>query len=105
MIPRKEEDGNNKRSEGVDGPSDDSAIRQNGIEDIARDNNGVAVVFGRDHRQPSQSTELVVGIPCLRLVIEESTSHSELKIGRVQDADHVSIVEPFCDTSKKVIGL
>ena len=105
MIPRKEEDGNNKRSEGVDGPSDDSAIRQNGIEDITRDNNGVTVAFDRDHRQPSQSIELVVGVPCLRLVIEESTSHSELKIRRVQDADHVSIVEPFCDTSKQVIGL
>ena len=105
MIPWKEEDGNNKQSEGVDGPSDDSAIRQNGIEDIARDNNGVTVAFGRDHRQPSQSIELVVGVPCLRLVIEESTSHSELKIGRVQDADHVSIVEPFCDTSKKAIGM
>jgi len=105
MIPRKEEDGNNKRSEGVDGPSDDSAIRQNGIEDVARDNNGVTVTFGRDHRQPSQSIELVVGVPCLRLVIEESTSHSELKIGRVQDADHISMVEPFCNTSKTVIGL
>ena len=105
MIPRKEEDGNNKRSEGVDGPSDDSAIRQNGIEDITRDNNGVTVAFDRDHRQPSQSIELVVGVPCLRLVIEKSTRHSELQIGRVQDADHVSIVEPFCDTSKQVIGL
>ena len=63
MIPRKEEDGNNKRSEGVDGPSDDSAIRQNGIEDIACDNNGVTVAFGRDHRQLSQSIELVVGVP------------------------------------------
>jgi hypothetical protein len=98
MIPRKEEDGNKKRSEGIDGPSDDSAIRQNGIEDIARDNHSVTVALGRDHRQPSQSIELVVGVPCLRLVIEESTSHSELKIGRVQDTDHVSIVEPFCDT-------
>jgi hypothetical protein len=105
MIPRKEEDGHNKRSEGVDGPSDDSTIRQNGIEDIARDNNGVTVAFGRDHRQPSQSNKLVVGVPCLRLVIEESTSHSELKIGRVQDADHVSMVEPFCDTSKNGISL
>ena len=105
MIPRKEEDGNNKRSEGVDRPSDNSAIRQNGIEDIARDNNGVTVAFGRNHRQPSQSIELVVGVPCLRLVIEESTSHSELKIRRVQDADHVSIVEPFCDTSMKMVRL
>jgi hypothetical protein len=105
MIPRKEENGNNERSEGVDRPSNNSAIRQNGIEDIARDNNSVTVVFGRNHRQPSQSVELVVGVPSLRLVIEESTSHSELKIGRVQDADHFSIVEPFCDTSKKMIGL
>ena len=105
MIPRKEEYGNNERSEGVDRPSDNSAIRQNGIEDIARDNNGVTVVFGRNHRQPSQSIELVVGVPCLRLVIEESTSHSELKIRRVQDADHDSIVEPLCDMSKKMIGL
>ena len=78
MIPRKEEDGNNKRSEGVNGPSDDSAIRQNGIEDIARDNNSVAVSFGRDLRQTSQGFELVVGVPYLRLVIKESTSHSEL---------------------------
>jgi hypothetical protein len=94
MIPWKKEDGNFKRSEGVDGPSDDSAIRQNGIEDIARDDNGVAVAFARDLRQTSQSVELVVGVPRLRLVTKESTSHSELKIRGVQDANHVSIVEP-----------
>jgi hypothetical protein len=92
MIPRKEEDGNNKRSEGVDGPSDDAAIRQNGIENITRDNNGVAVAFRRDHRQSSQRIELVIDVPCLRLVIEESTSHSELKIGCVQDTGHAPIV-------------
>jgi hypothetical protein len=33
-------------------------------------------------------------------VIEKSTSHPKLKIGRMQDADHFSIVEPFCDVSK-----
>ena len=93
MIPRKKKDGNNKRLHSGDGPSDDSAIRQNGIEDVARDNNRVTVAFGRNRRQPSQSIELVVGISCLRFVIEESPSHSELEIRRVQNTHHFTIVE------------
>ena len=40
----------------------------------------------------------------MRLVIEESTSHSELQIGRVQDSGHVLIVEPLCDMFRKMIG-
>jgi hypothetical protein len=92
MIPRKEEDGNTKRFEGVDGPSDDSAIRQDGIEDITGDNNGVAFAFRCDRRQSLQSNELVINVPCLRFVIEKSASHSELKVGRVQDTGHGPIV-------------
>jgi len=80
VISRKEEDGDNKRSESVDCPIDNSAIRQNGIEDVARDNHGITLAFGRNHRQLSQCIELVVGVPRLRLVIKEPTSHSELKI-------------------------
>ena len=97
MISRKEEDRNNERSEGVNGPRDDSAIWQNGIENITRNNNGVTVAFGRDHRQLSQRFELVVGVPCLGFVIKKSTCHPELEIGRVQNADHVLIVEPLGD--------
>ena len=53
MIPRKKEDGHNKRSEGVDSPSDDSAVRQDNIEHIASDYNSVTIAFARDHRQTS----------------------------------------------------
>ena len=80
MIPREEENRSNKRSKGVDGPSHNPSIWQDDVEDIARDNYGVTVVFGRDHRQSPQSIELVIGIPGLCFVIKKPTSHSELKV-------------------------
>jgi hypothetical protein len=53
------------------------------VENVSSNDNGIAAELGRDCRNLAQDVELIVGVPGLRVSLEESTSHPELKIRSV----------------------